>query len=228
MRCVFVLDLFNGEVVHAVRGERSRYGPVHRVSQVVSTSAPLALLDEVRPREVYLADLNRITGQGDNLALVGQISRRAATMADIGVRDLADLEAVPSGALPVLGTETASLELISLAAAARDLVVSIDMKERRVLTPPGERSLPPLELLARLNDLPLAGVILLELDRVGTSQGIDRHFLQEAASLCRHPLILGGGVKGPEDLEGLEEIGLSGALVATAVHNGKIPLDRLR
>jgi len=198
------------------------------MSQVVSTSAPLALLKVVRPREVYLADLNRITGQGDNLALLESISGLASTMADIGVHDLADLDAVPSGALPVLGTETASLAVISRASGFRDLVVSIDMKERKVLTPPGERTPPPLKLLAGLNDLSLAGVILLELDRVGTSRGIDLLFLQEAATLSRHPLILGGGVKGPEDLEDLEEMGLSGALVATAVHNGKIPLDRLR
>jgi len=46
--------------------------------------------------------------------------------------------------------------------------------------------------------------------------------------VSRHPLILGGGVKGEEDLLALEGMGFSGALVATAVHNGKIPLKRIQ
>jgi len=41
-------------------------------------------------------------------------------------------------------------------------------------------------------------------------------------------LILGGGVKGLEDLQALEDLGFSGALVATAVHNGKIPVKMMR
>ena len=65
MRCIFVLDVFNGAVVHAFRGERSRYEPIERYSQILSTSEPLAVLAEIRPSEVYVADLNRLMGSGD-------------------------------------------------------------------------------------------------------------------------------------------------------------------
>jgi phosphoribosylformimino-5-aminoimidazole carboxamide ribotide isomerase len=53
-------------------------------------------------------------------------------------------------------------------------------------------------------------------------------FLENAAKACRHPLILGGGVKDEDDLRILEKRGFSGVLVATAVHNGNIPVARLR
>jgi phosphoribosylformimino-5-aminoimidazole carboxamide ribotide isomerase len=41
-------------------------------------------------------------------------------------------------------------------------------------------------------------------------------------------VLVGGGIKGMEDLEVLERIGISGALVATAVHSGKIPVHLIR
>ncbi len=70
MRCIFVLDIFNGAVVHAVRGEREHYQPIDGYSHVVTTSDPLRVLEEIRPREVYVADLNRLTGRGDNLQII--------------------------------------------------------------------------------------------------------------------------------------------------------------
>ena len=228
MRCIFVLDVFNGAVVHAVRGERSLYEPISRYSRIVSSSDPLGVLKEVRPKEVYVADLNLLTGSGDNLAAIADISRIAKTMADTGITLADDMDYLSKGITPVLGTETASMNLIGEATLHRDIVVSIDMKKRKVLTLDPEFMLAPLEVIRRLNDFPIEGVILLELDRVGTSIGLDKDFLGNAVSVSDHPLILGGGVKGVEDLRALENLGFQGALVATAVHNEKIPLETIR
>jgi phosphoribosylformimino-5-aminoimidazole carboxamide ribotide isomerase len=229
VRCIFVLDLFNGNVVHAVRGERSRYRPIEESSRVVSTSDPLRVLEGIRPKEVYLADLNRISGQGDNLEIVGEISRRASTMADIGVSRREDLECLPERALPVLGTETATLALMQEAALKRKIVLSLDMKSGAVFaSDPEMAGAEPEGVLRRLNSVPAEAVILLVLDRVGTSSGLESEFLERAASISDHDLILGGGVRGMEDLDALGEMGFAGALVATAVHNGQIPLERLR
>jgi len=229
LRCILVLDLFNGNVVHAVRGERSRYRSVEEFSRVVSTSDPLGVVDQIRPKEVYLADLNRIAGKGDNLEIIRRISGQASTMADIGASRKEDLDCLQKSVLPVMGTETASLQLIQEAALEREIVVSLDMKNRTVLaSDPDLAGAPPEDVLRRLNGVPAEAVILLELDRVGTSIGLDRDFLQRAARISDHALILGGGVRGMEDLEALEEMGFSGALVATAIHSGRIPLKRLR
>jgi phosphoribosylformimino-5-aminoimidazole carboxamide ribotide isomerase len=229
VRCIFVLDIFNGTVVHAVRGERDRYHSIERYSKIVSTSDPLRLLEEIRPKEVYLADLNRLTGIGENLEVIDRISRLARTMADIGIAKRSDLDCLPLDIVPVLGTETASLQLMEEAALQRKIAVSIDMKSRRVLArDPEMAEQSPFDLLRRLGGLPLESVVLLELDRVGTSAGLDREFLEGAVSVGDHSLILGGGIRGPEDLQALEEMGFSGALVATAVHNRRIPLEMVR
>jgi phosphoribosylformimino-5-aminoimidazole carboxamide ribotide isomerase len=229
VRCIFVLDLFNGNVVHAVRGERSRYRLVEEFSRVVSTSDPWAVLDQIRPREVYVADLNRILRQGDNLEIIRSISCQASTMADIGARHKKDLDCLPKPTLPVLGTETAPFELIQEAALEREIVISLDMKSRAVLaSDPDLAGASPEDILRRLNGVSARAIILLELDRVGTSIGLDREFLERAAGISDHALLLGGGVRGTEDLDALGEMGFEGALVATAVHSGRIPLERLR
>ena len=225
MRCIFVLDILNGAVVHAVRGERNRYEPIAGYSKIVSSSEVLDILQDLHPREVYVADLDQITGRGENLEIIEKISAMAKTMADTGASKASDLDRLPASVCPILGTETASLRLMEELSMQREIVVSLDMKNRKVLA--REASLAaqtPLQFLQRLNQLPLAGVILLELNLVGTSSGLDRAFLEQAMTVSDHPLILGGGVKDEEDLRALEEMGFSGALVATAVHNGSIPV----
>lgn len=229
MRCIFVLDILNGAVVHAVRGERSSYEPVANFSRIVSTSEPLGILQELHPSDVYVADLNLLTGLGDNLSVIKKISTMTKTMADAGVSKADDLDRLPKSVSAVLGTETASLQLIEEAAEDRRIVVSIDMMNRKVLArDPKLAGGAPLQLLQRLSGLNLEGVILLEMDKVGTSSGLDRSFLEKAASASEQPLILGGGIKGEEDLGALEDMGFAGALLATAVHNGRIPLARVR
>jgi phosphoribosylformimino-5-aminoimidazole carboxamide ribotide isomerase len=228
VHCVFVLDIFNGAVVHANRGERSRYELIERFSRVVSTSDPLEILEEIGPAEVYVADLNRLIGSGDNLNLIKQISHKTKTMADIGISALADLQILPARVLPVLGTETASLELLERAAKLKQIIVSLDMKRENVLTSDPELMISPLDAIQKLNDLQLEKVILLDLDRVGTSCGLDESFLRECVLLSRHPLYIGGGVKDEADLLVLDQLGIEGALVATAVHDGSIPLHMLR
>jgi len=229
VRCILVLDILNGAVVHAVRGERSHYEPIAGFSRIVSTSEPLDILHQLCPREVYVADLNLLMGQGDNLAVIKQISSRAKTMADTGISRASDLDRLPASVSLVLGTETASLQLIEAAARKYGIMVSIDMMKRKILArDPQLAGLTPLQLLKRLNGLKLEGVILLELDRVGTSAGLDVQFLDEAGSAAEHPLILGGGVQDEEDLLALEKMGFSGALLATALHNGQIPVARVQ
>jgi len=226
VRCIFVLDILNGTVVHAVRGERNLYEPIAGYSKIVSSSEPLDILHALRPQEVYIADLNLLTGNGENLATIKEISGMAKTMADTGISKASDLDCLPASVCPILGTETAPFKLMEELAPQRNIVISLDMKNRKVLARDALlANETPLQVLNKLNRLPLQGVILLELNRVGTSSGLDKAFLEKALDISKHPLILGGGVKNEEDLRALEEMGFSGTLVATAVHNGGVPVE---
>ncbi|MCK5659828.1 MAG: phosphoribosylformimino-5-aminoimidazole carboxamide ribotide isomerase, partial [Methanosarcinales archaeon] len=83
-----------------------------------------------------------------------------------------------------------------------------------------------LELVRVLNECNISDLIVLDMDRVGTSTGFDAGLLCDIVDESKHPVLLGGGVSDEDDLDALEEIGMKGALVATAIHNGKVASNR--
>lgn len=229
-RIIFVLDIFNGKAVHAIRGERTKYQPI-KGSQVCDSSNPLDIVYALSPKEVYIADLDRLQNQGDNFVLIREISEKARTMADIGSTSMDDVEKCAQIADNIiLGTETASLELMENAIKKFPgrIIVSIDMKNGKVLTKDDRLDLEPEELNKKLNDHDIKDIIILELTRVGTSAGIDAAFLEKIVDLSKHDVLMGGGIRDMDDIDTLKKIGIKGVLVATAVHNGKIPAHLIR
>jgi len=225
-RIVFVLDILNGSAVHAVRGERAKYKPVK--SRVCDSSNPLDIISFLKPGEVYVADLNRLQRQGDNFGLIRIISSKAKTMVDVGTEDMDDVEkSLGIADTAILGTETASLAMVESASRRFPgrINVSIDIKNGKVLTKDRRMAVKPIELVKTLNGYNLKDLIILNLDNVGTSRGVDVDFLNKIAGVSVHDVLAGGGVRGMNDIDALREAGLSGALVATAVHNGKIAVE---
>ena len=233
LRLIFVMDLLDGQVVHALRGQRDRYRPINHFSSLVPSSDPLQILQELKPRELYIADLNRLMGRGDNHIVVKVLRSQAARiMLDYGLHELAELREFSDAGLAdtfVLGTETASLEFIAAAACSEIPVsVSVDIIDNEILTHDRRLQKAPLDVIKMLNDHHLEEIIVLNVDRVGSRSGIDRAFLEAAVAVSDHAVLCGGGVRQYEDLETLGEIGIKGALVATAVHDGSIPVSALQ
>ncbi|WP_135610075.1 HisA/HisF-related TIM barrel protein [Methanococcoides sp. AM1] len=233
-RIVFVFDVYNHNAVHAQGGDRRRYRPVHESSMLCTTSDPVEIVRSLRPAEVYIADLNRLQGQGApdiNFDVIRAVSDQTNVMLDAGISSFEDIMSVIDLAdHPVLGTETASLDTISKVASQYPsrVNVSIDKKDGVILSSDPSMPKDPLEIVEMVNGLDINDVIFLDMDMVGTSAGFDAQFLSLIADVCEHDVLLGGGVRGLEDIEQLEDIGIKGALVATALHNGSIPVTMLQ
>ena len=79
---------------------------------------------------------------------------------------------------------------------------------------------------AELHDEPAhwpSEVIVMTLSRVGAGTGPDLDRLSEIRRTSPATrLYAAGGVRGPGDVAALEEIGVTGALVATAIHDGTL------
>ncbi|HJH30807.1 MAG TPA: phosphoribosylformimino-5-aminoimidazole carboxamide ribotide isomerase [Methanosarcinaceae archaeon] len=233
-RIIFVLDIYNRTVVHAQGGNRQNYQPIHKSSVFCNSSGPLAVIDAAKPKEVYVADLNILQGIGAhdiNFEYISAVSKKVRTMLDPGISSPSDVnEALSLASSVVLGTETASLDTISSVASEFPgrVNVSIDIKNGRILA--HDPGLPddPIEVIGLLNDMAIQDIIILDMDRVGTSNGVDTQFLSTIADSSKHNVLLGGGVKDMDDIEMLKNIGLKGALVATALHNGTIPLTMIQ
>ncbi len=228
-RVILVLDIFNRTVVHAQGGRRSEYKPIHFSSNICNTSDALKIVDTIMPSEVYIADLNLLEGIGKkekNFDIIRSIAEKAKVMLDPGIGPGSETEEIMDVVHSVvLGTETASLETIEEISSLYPgrVNVSIDIKNGSVLTKHSSVPEDPRIIVELLNNFALEDIIILDLDRVGTSRGVDSQFLSKIVSISDHNVLLGGGVRNAEDIELLEDIGVKGALVATALHNGSVP-----
>ncbi|MEZ5334046.1 MAG: HisA/HisF-related TIM barrel protein [Methanolobus sp.] len=233
-RIIFVLDIFNRTVVHAQGGTRSEYKPIHFSSHICNSSDAVKIVETVKPAEVYIADLNLLEEIGKrekNFDIIQAVAEKATVMLDPGVTSVSETEDVMEIVQSVvLGTETASLDTIEQASELYPgrVIVSIDKKNGKILTNAPAMPEDPFKIVELLNNYELKDIILLDLDRVGTSSGVDSQFLSTIVSISKHNVLLGGGVRNSDDIDELERIGIKGALVATALHNGSIPLRKVQ
>jgi phosphoribosylformimino-5-aminoimidazole carboxamide ribotide isomerase len=194
-----------------VRGERERYRPLGN---------PLALARRYGLEELYVADLDAITGDGGNDAVIRGLAREALVMVDAGVSEPERAQALLDLGVHrvVVGTET----LTDADALDRlpDAILSVDLRDGRTLSrDPRLAGLPALDALALLHRP--REVIVLDLARVGSGEGPDVALIADIhAAFPDLELLAGGGVRDAGDLRALADAGAAGALVGTALHGG--------
>jgi phosphoribosylformimino-5-aminoimidazole carboxamide ribotide isomerase len=134
----------------------------------------------------------------------------------------------------VVGLET--LESEDALIAIRDLcplasVFSLDMKDGQPLVHvPEWRELSALQIATVVHSSGIRDLIVLDLADVGTAGGT------RTLELCRQirktvpfkQLIAGGGVRGIDDLKALADVGCDAALVASALHDGRLTPEDIR
>lgn len=217
-----VIDLLGGDVVHARRGERGAYRPI--VSPLVSGSAPMdvcrALIALAPFGRLYVADLDSIRGSGTNDAVIEAMSQAFPDLeiwVDRGETDPAALRhrARNGPGITVVGAESFSeIEALSAAVAAASGVLSLDYDASGRMGPPEVYDDPALWP---------DRVIVMTLASVGSGGGPDMERLGEAlVKAGDRAVYAAGGVRNLADLRALADIGVSGALVASALHDGSL------
>ncbi|HKB08402.1 MAG TPA: HisA/HisF-related TIM barrel protein [Candidatus Polarisedimenticolia bacterium] len=236
-----MIDLRDGRAVRGRAGARERYVPVRSVLAPGSAGDPAALLAAyraaLRPDTVYIADLDRITGRGDNDAVLDVLMAHAPDARFLWDGGLSDSVAVSRGGrdgrlVPVIATETLrSIEDLRAPSApcVPGAVLSLDLRAGGVVSKSGAlASLGEERILMRARACGFRSVILLLLDRVGTSSGLPLDRLIRLRGLASDlDIMTGGGIASLDDLLRLRDAGFSGALVATALHEGLISPENL-
>ncbi len=237
MKIIPVLDLLDGIVVHAKRGERKEYRPLKSV--LCPSPNPLELarvFDSLGFDELYMADLDAILGRNEDFSVFTRISSETdlALMVDAGINELEKAERVlEAGASNVIiGTET--LTDIGFAGEAVQalgedrVIISVDLIEGELLSRSKKiRSMNPLHLVKTLEEMGVARIIVLDLARVGSEQGANMGVVTEVLEKTGVEVITGGGMRGIEDLEEARGLGVSAALIATVLHTGKLTATEL-
>ncbi len=229
MEIVPVIDLKGGQVVHARAGQRESYRAVRSI--LAEGSAPLAVvrgLLALHPFKIlYAADLDAIAGRGGHDAVLEALRASFSGLelwVDNGISDESSCRAWLARGLGDLVIGSESQRDPSLPGALNELserlILSLDFQ--------GESFVGPPTLLDQTEDWPRR-VIAMTLARVGGDVGPDLERLQWLiARVPERQVFAAGGVRGLEDLRLLADLGVSGALVASALHDGRITGPRLR
>ncbi|NEV63637.1 HisA/HisF-related TIM barrel protein [Thiorhodococcus minor] len=218
MKLIPVIDLKGGQVVAAKRGHRRHYAPLR--SPLCSSSGLREVVDALLGRypfdSLYIADLDAIEGGAGHLSRIASLSVQFPDLTlwlDAGVTHI---DAISGVARPVIGTESLSSpdQLGQLLGGHPDALLSLDYRDERFVGPAGLDARP---------ELWPGSVILMTLARVGSASGPDTERLAELRRIIpEHRIYAAGGVRGPEDLAALRDLGVEGVLVATALHQGRL------
>ncbi len=224
MLIIPVLDLSHGLVVHAKQGMRTIYQPV--TSVISSNPKPetvLAAFFKLYPFEIiYIADLDAIQGSCDQRALITELAQRFPACefwVDAGLAPLNKQTAdTPHNIKCVLGSENKiGKEAFSVLVRNNpDIVLSLDFNAGGLM-----------ENHYLLSDTHLwpDNIIVMMLHRVGLKKGVDLQCLQclnNISNITKHNIYVAGGTRDLNDLRYLRSQGVSGVLLATALHDGSI------
>jgi phosphoribosylformimino-5-aminoimidazole carboxamide ribotide isomerase len=224
-----VIDLKGGEVVRAQRGERHLYAPIKTLlsptSRPVDVVAGFLALHEFHT--IYVADLDAIEGRDTHSACIAELEAAFPELSfwvDGGIGTGAEATAWLAAHRSdlVLGSESLrDIDLIARLSNWPRSLLSLDFR--------GEQFQGPARL-AGDETLWAARLIVMTLARVGSHAGPDLDRLREirVKSADRHRVYAAGGVRGPEDLRLLEQAGIAGVLVASALHDSRIGAKHLK
>ena len=221
-----VIDLKDGMVVHAREGRREEYRPVHsRLSPGAEPSNIVEALLALHPfQTLYVADLDAIQRRGGNMESIRAIHRDFPELelwADTGIGDEAALARWLDAGLgrPVIGSESLLdadfMRVVRERCKDPSPVLSLDYRGDDFRGPPALLTHPERYWPQR--------VLAMNLHRVGSDKGPDLGLIVGLAGRvpgCQ--VYAAGGVRSIEDLQQVKAAGAAGALLATALHDGRI------
>lgn len=224
MEIIPVIDIKQGQVVHAVAGERRHYRPLITNQGNTPVDIILAFLSTYAFRTMYIADLDALEQQDYNTQHIERLYglfQAVMFWIDQGLPASDTLQQQITNRTHVIGSETniSAAELDQIVIQRRDVILSLDFKGNDFQ---GSQS-----LLENVDSWP-SRVIVMNLKQIGTDQGPDYECIRKIKEIAgSRSIYVAGGVRHQDDLMILNDIGVDGVLVASALHNQQIYPDRL-
>ena len=219
-----VLDLKQGRVVSAQRGDRENYQPLHsplcRSSDVFDV---LSAFLKLYPFPVfYIADLDALTKTGDQQTLILHLLQafpEKIFWIDCGFQQSVLNNNYPKNLIPVLGSESFTADNYhQIKHVPGPFILSLDFS--------ADQTAMGTDKLFNHSALWPNRIIIMTLAKVGSHSGPDLQILQHYCQ--RFPekqFIAAGGVRDKNDILALKKTGISHALVASALHSGMLKTE---
>lgn len=219
MDIIPVIDISQGQVVHAVKGQRQYYQPLQTPLTKGSRADDIvrAFLALYPFNTIYVADIDAITGHTHNHYVIAQLQQSFPTLnfwLDQG-RSFSKQLVQNRRWQQVIGSETyiSAAELQEIIKQTPDVILSLDF---------GSRFLGVQELLDDAAQWP-ERVIIMSLERISSDKGPDYRRISKLQKRAgNHKIYVAGGVRDKADVEILDNIGIAGILVASALHTKRL------
>ena len=244
MKLIPVIDLMQGQVVRAMRGNRQGYRPIE--SRLCASSDPVTVAKILgqycAARQLYVADIDALLGQPAQVAVLRALLRSLPALElwlDAGFANAAAAEALLAGlgaaaqrVVPVFASESLAsrgdLQRCFAGDATREAgtdsnpddtrrpaaVLSLDRRDGERLDAAGCWDAPALWPRR---------VIVMTLERVGSDAGPDLDTLAAVRLKSPGSFIVGaGGIRNHDDLARAQAAGAGAWLVASALHDGRL------
>jgi phosphoribosylformimino-5-aminoimidazole carboxamide ribotide isomerase len=185
---------------------------------------------------LHIVDLDAALGLGDNRSRIGEVVRGTQAVVQVGggVRKEADVEDILELGVRrvIVGTRAIDdpdwLQAVSRMHPDR-ITVAADIRQGLVVRKGWTESsgIPVLQLLERMDPLPLAGILCTDVSREGRMEGIDLPGAEAVIRGTRHPVWISGGITTLEELEALDHAGAAGAVLGMALYTEKLPPNQV-
>jgi len=225
MEIIPVIDVRQNQVVHAVKGQRQNYRPLqtclcdsHSADDIVQ-----AFIDTYPFKTIYIADLDAIQGTSNNEHLIEQLLNKFQSVSfwvDQGISSAIELK-IQSRRQHVIGSETniTPETLNELITSSPEIIFSLDFQTKAFL---GHQD------LLEKTDLWPERIIIMSLSHVGSNNGPDYKLISDIQKIAGgRKIYVAGGVRHEDDLQTLNDMGIDGVLIATALHSQQIKADTL-
>lgn len=219
-----VFDIKNGVFVSGKGGQRDSYTQLDSVFGRDIESIVHNLKDNGASM-VYIADLDKIEGVGDNCDLISRINDIIPVILDNGANCMEDILFNQNiCTYHILATETMDnlqdIEEIFEKMPRENIFISIDIKDNEMLVQNKEIQLE--DICRIINNIKINYTIILNISQVGTNRGnitpINKKII-EKTPYTQH--IIGGGLTNESIFEYKNE-GIGNFLIGTLLHEGRL------
>ena len=224
------VDVADGQAVRLVQGEagsETSYGdPVEAALQWQRDGA----------QWVHLVDLDAAFGRGSNRELLARVVGELDVKVEMsgGIRDDASLEAALATGCARVNLGTAALESPQWCAKAiaehgDRIAVGLDVRGTTLAARGWTKEGGDLwEVLARLDAEGCARYVVTDVNKDGMLQGPNLELLRNVCAATDRPVVASGGITELADLEALQGLvaeGVEGAIIGTALYEGRFTLE---
>lgn len=185
---------------------------------------------------LHLVDLDAATGRGENRVVLREVAAAISIPFEVGggVRSVETAQEILAlgasrvvvGTVAVKAPEVLGRMLWEF--GAERVVVSLDARGLEVVVSGWAEgtALRVQNLSLRIWDLGIRTLIYTDVRRDGTLAGLDLEVVREVRAAWPGFLIAGGGIASDADLEGLQNLGVEGAITGKAIYEGRIDLKK--